>query len=92
MKIDLQSPYSLDRAVKLRQEDSGIIEQEQVFFVKKHLQQAKCITFYRELFDREGIDVDSLSDLSDFSQLPFTTRQDIDQFPSKFGLDDSSRF
>jgi phenylacetate-CoA ligase len=92
MKIDQQSPYSLDRAVKLRREDSNIIEREQLFAIKKHLQQASCITFYRELFDREGIDVDSLSDLSDFSQLPFTTRQDIDQAPSKFGLDDSTRF
>ncbi|MCP4342710.1 MAG: phenylacetate--CoA ligase [Desulfobulbaceae bacterium] len=92
MKIDQKSPYCLDRAVKLRREDSGIIEREQLFSVKKHLQQAKCISFYRELFDREGINVDSLSNLRDFSQLPFTTRQDIDQFPSEFGLGDSTRF
>lgn len=92
MKIDQKSLYCLDRAVKLRREDSSIIEREQLFAVKKHLLQAKSISFYRELFDREGIDVESLSTLSDFSQLPFTTRHDIEQFPSKFGLDDSTRF
>lgn len=92
MKIDQNSPYCLDRAIKLRREDSGIIERTQLFFVKKHLQQAKCVTFYREMFDREGIDVDSLNNLGEFSQIPFTTRQDIDQFPSKFGFDGGTQF
>ena len=92
MMIEQKYPYCLDRAVKLRREHSDIIEREQLFSLKKHLQQAKCITFYREMFDREGVAIDSLSDLRDFSQLPFTTRQDIDHSPSKFGLDDNTRF
>lgn len=43
------------------------------------------VAFYQKAFDKKGIQIDNIKDLSDISKLPFTTKQDLrDHYP--FGL------
>ncbi len=89
--MNQKTPYSLEQAVKLRKKSREEIEKEQLFLFKRHLRQAVCVPFYKELFESEGIDVNALKELQNISLIPFTTRLDIDQHPQQFGLGDQKK-
>jgi len=84
--------YSLEHALKLRERDVELIEYEQLISLKKHLEKARSVPFYRDLFQRERINIDTINALQDISRIPFTTRLDLDQYPAQFGLNDTREF
>ncbi|WP_136809447.1 phenylacetate--CoA ligase family protein [Desulfosediminicola flagellatus] len=92
MNTELYSPYRLEQALRLRQESPENIAQEQLFLLKKHLEHALNTPFYRKLYAGKDIAIDSFEDIRDISQLPFTTRQDIDLFGEQFDNSDKTPF
>jgi phenylacetate-CoA ligase len=91
MGMNQKNPYSLRQALKLREQSCECIEKEQLLLFKKHLRQAACVPFYKKIFERKGLDVSTFRELQDISQIPFTTRLDIDQYPLQFGLRDKKK-
>lgn len=86
MKPFADSPYSLEQALALRTADPKLVEERQQLLLAKHLQQAVRIPFYKELFSRAGLNCNRENDSPRLSDLPFTTRADIDDHPELFGL------
>ncbi|WP_228721403.1 phenylacetate--CoA ligase family protein [Desulfosediminicola ganghwensis] len=83
-----QNRYSLQEAFALREKPLKEIEAVQLISLKKHIRRAGTTAFYREAFDAIGLDEAELSSISDLTHLPFTTREDLDRFPEKFGVRD----
>ena len=84
--------FSLEHALKLRVKDVAHIENDQLVFFKQHLNHACSVPFYRNLFQRERIVIDTFESLQDISRVPFTTRLDLDRHPLQFGLGDTRKF
>jgi len=54
------------------------LEQLQIERLQSTLNRAyRYVSFYRQAFDRQGIEVESIKSLADLSRLPFTTREDL---------------
>lgn len=87
-----KSIYNLDQAIALRGATIEEIERKQLPLLKDHLRQAMCAPFYRELFTRVDLDIDSLQSVADLSSLPLTTRQDLDRAPELFGAGEERDF
>lgn len=84
--------YDLKEATALRAKNTEELEQEQLVHLQRHLRQALHIPFYRELYENQGVDVASIRTIHDISSLPFTTRDDLDRYPLKFGLEDQTQY
>ncbi|SDP48799.1 phenylacetate--CoA ligase family protein [Desulforhopalus singaporensis] len=84
--------YDLDRATALRKSTAEEIERAQLPLLKNHLRQAATVPFYKKLFDGAGLDIDGLQSIKELSNLPFTTRTDLDASPEKFGSGKESDF
>ena len=87
-KANISSQYTLDQALHLRIGKPQIWEARQFELLRSHLQHAARIPFYQEMFEQLGLTPESCRDRQMFSDLPFTTRSDIDARPDKFGLPD----
>ncbi|MGB3223331.1 MAG: AMP-binding protein [Desulforhopalus sp.] len=88
MEPSADTPYSLDQALWLRTATRQVRKDNQLHLLKKHLQQAARIPFYKEMFTRTGGSGNVITDPAMLSNLPFTTRADIDFHPELFGLQD----
>ncbi|WP_457577490.1 phenylacetate--CoA ligase family protein [Desulfomarina sp.] len=83
--MNQNSPYSLEQALALRRAPRHEIEERQLHLLKKHLERARRIPFYRELLGQDEQAGVSLENVADLSQLPFTCRDDLDRHPEQFG-------
>jgi phenylacetate-CoA ligase len=92
MTPELKTPYCLEQALRLRNDSSEKIADEQRRLLKKHLQYALSTPFYRELYSAKSLSSESLENTEYFSQLPFTTRKDIDWFGTRYDNSDSKKF
>lgn len=86
MRVMAQEKYRIDKALSLRTSSRPEIEAHQGILLKHHLQHAAQIPFYRQQFQRTGVDTESIHSLEELSFLPFTTRKDIDNHPELFGI------
>lgn len=78
--------YSLERALAWRCLAPEIRLQKQLGLVRRHLKQAACSPFYRELFGQCAFEPEHLGSLDDVRQLPLTGRKDLDANPAAFGV------
>jgi len=84
------NPYSLEKALQLRQSRPEIITSFQLDRLKSHLRQAQTVPYYRQIFESAQFEPESITGLDDLAKLPFTSRHDIDQYPQLFGTQDNS--
>ena len=58
----------------------GEMEQLQIERLQATLHRVyRNVSFYKSLYDKEGIDIDSVKSLEDLKKLPFTTKNDLRQ-------------
>jgi phenylacetate-CoA ligase len=58
----------------------GELEQLQIERLQATLHRVyRNVSFYKSLYDKKGIDIDSLKSLEDLKKLPFTTKDDLKQ-------------
>lgn len=84
--------YNLDQALEFRKKTIAQVEQMQMPLLKSHLEQAMQVPFYKEHFTAAGLDFSGIRSVADLSFLPFTTRQDLDDYPDRFGAGDEEKF
>jgi len=87
--MNQNNPYSLEQALALRRAPRHEIEKKQLHLLKKHLERARRIPFYREVLGQDMQAGISLETVTDLSQLPFTSRDDLDRYAERFGHADS---
>lgn len=80
--------YSLSAGLALRTASAEAREQAQLALLRRHLQHAATVPFYRQRFREIGFSPEGLHSLADFRALPLTTRADIDRNPAGFHASD----
>lgn len=87
-----ENRYNLESAIQLRQQSIESIKEVQFSLLKSHLQQALTTSFYKKRYSEYGVDVQNIQSVQDLSCLPYTTREDLDEYPGAFGLQDKKLF
>lgn len=90
METNLESLLRVDRADQLRQASIEVIREVQLSSLKEHLQWSWQIPFYREVLGGDTAPAETVLAVEDLSKLPFTSREDLDRVPEKFGFNEES--
>ena len=76
--------HCLQEALDLRRRGSDEIANLQLTLLKRHLQHAGTLPFYRRIFQGADFNPNTITSLSDLAELPLTERKDIDDSPEAF--------
>ncbi len=76
--------WSLDQALKLRSQSPHHILEHQKAFLTAHLDHAALTPFYSGFFKHSGLDIHEIACSVDLSDLPMTSREDIEKSPADF--------
>ena len=78
--------FSLQHALRLRVADATLVESHQVKLLREHLRNAACVPYYKKVFSQTGFSPEDILSIKDLAGLPLTSREDIDQDQSLFGV------
>lgn len=78
--------FSLQQALCLRVADEKFIESHQVKLLREHLRHTACVPYYENVFRQTRFSPEDILSIKDLAGLPLTSRDDIDQDQSLFGV------
>ncbi|CAG36585.1 phenylacetate--CoA ligase family protein [Desulfotalea psychrophila] len=88
----LADKYNIEQAISLRRAPLAQIEEVQLVLLKRHLLHALSIPFYKKALGIGKKEIEALSSVAELSQLPFTTREQLDSHADAFGLRNERAF
>ena len=71
--------FDIETGLKCRLAPSGEREVIQSRLIQHHLQQAAKSPYYKKLFAEKRIDINEIRSVSDLSELPLTSRKELDE-------------
>lgn len=80
----MMTEYTIKKALQLREDNRGDVEQHQLQLLRKHLSQAAKAQYYGHLFKENQINPEAFTSIGDIASIPFTDRQKLDDQGEEF--------